>query len=141
MGQVLQRAGGGLTRADMAKLVPENIRQGVTLFEGTAKEVIGEVIPQKIYIPSIAYTAENGKGDTMTVTLSVAGYKHLHFEYQATGGSYNYAGYYIDDEYISLRTQQSGVLSAIIDRDISGVQTIGFHMRYYRGEFANILIA
>ena len=45
MGKTQQAAGGGLTAADKAKLVPNNIRQGVTLFEGTAKEVTGSLIP------------------------------------------------------------------------------------------------
>ena len=41
MGRILMRAGGGLTRADKAKLVPGNIREGVTLFSGTVKEITG----------------------------------------------------------------------------------------------------
>ena len=35
------KGGGGLSAADMAKLIPENIREGVTLFEGTPREVTG----------------------------------------------------------------------------------------------------
>ena len=44
MGRVLQRAGGGLTAADKEKLVPENVREGVTLFEGTGKAVKGTAV-------------------------------------------------------------------------------------------------
>lgn len=38
-------AAGGLSAADREKLVPENLREGVTLFEGTSKEVVGSLIP------------------------------------------------------------------------------------------------
>lgn len=43
-GETLNFKGGdGLTAADKAKLIPENIRAGVTLFDGTAKEVTGQL--------------------------------------------------------------------------------------------------
>lgn len=35
------KGGGGLSAADKAKLIPENLRDGVTLFEGTPREVTG----------------------------------------------------------------------------------------------------
>lgn len=35
------KGGGGLSAADKAKLIPENIREGVTFFEGTPNEVVG----------------------------------------------------------------------------------------------------
>lgn len=44
MGRVSQSAGGGLTAADRAKLIPANIRQGVTLFAGTSHEVTGALL-------------------------------------------------------------------------------------------------
>ena len=43
MAKCLVGATGGLSAADKAKLIPENIREGVTLFEGTSKEVVGTV--------------------------------------------------------------------------------------------------
>ena len=38
-------AAGGLSAEDREKLVPENLREGVTLFEGTSKEVVGNLLP------------------------------------------------------------------------------------------------
>lgn len=35
------KGGGGLSATDKAKLIPENIKSGVTLFPGTSKQVIG----------------------------------------------------------------------------------------------------
>ena len=52
MGFVMQRAGGGLTAADKAKLIPGNIRQGVTLFEGTPKEIAGTLNMVKLTLGS-----------------------------------------------------------------------------------------
>ena len=37
------KGGGGLSAADRAKLIPENIRSGVTFFEGTPRQVVGNV--------------------------------------------------------------------------------------------------
>lgn len=39
--QINFKGGGGLSAADKAKLIPENIKAGVTFFEGTPKEVTG----------------------------------------------------------------------------------------------------
>lgn len=36
---------GGLAAADKEKLIPENIREGVVLFAGTSKEIIGTLYP------------------------------------------------------------------------------------------------
>lgn len=52
MGKVQQRAGGGLAQADKAKLVPGNIRAGVTLFAGTAHETTGTLGLQIIEVGS-----------------------------------------------------------------------------------------
>lgn len=38
-------AAGGLSAVDREKLIPENLREGVTLFEGTSKEVVGSLVP------------------------------------------------------------------------------------------------
>ena len=38
-------AAGGLSAVDKAKLIPENIREGVTLFEGTPREIEGNLLP------------------------------------------------------------------------------------------------
>lgn len=49
MGKTQQAAGGGLTAADRAKLIPENLRKGVVLFGGTAKEITGSLAPYRDY--------------------------------------------------------------------------------------------
>lgn len=45
MAKCLVGAAGGLSAADRAKLIPANIRAGVTLFAGTQKELIGTLEP------------------------------------------------------------------------------------------------
>lgn len=45
MAKCLVGATGGLSAADKAKLIPANIRAGVTLFAGTQKEVVGTLEP------------------------------------------------------------------------------------------------
>ena len=45
MAKCLVGATGGLSAADKAKLIPANIRAGVTLFAGTQKELIGTLEP------------------------------------------------------------------------------------------------
>lgn len=45
MDKCLVGAVGGLPAADRAKLIPANIRAGVTLFAGTQKEVVGTLEP------------------------------------------------------------------------------------------------
>ncbi len=62
MGKAQQAAGGGLTAADRAKLIPSNIRQGVTLFEGTSKEVAGSLKVLRINVAS-----SNGTVDMKTI--------------------------------------------------------------------------
>lgn len=47
---------GGLSAADREKLIPENIRAGVTLFEGTSKEIRG-----------ILYALQNKPQYTLTI--------------------------------------------------------------------------
>lgn len=42
--------GGGLSSADAAKLIPQNIRYGVKFFEGTNKEVIGDLKPLFVFV-------------------------------------------------------------------------------------------
>lgn len=39
------KGGGGLSTADRAKLIPENIRNDVKIFEGTSREVTGNLFP------------------------------------------------------------------------------------------------
>lgn len=41
MAKCLVGAAGGLSAADKAKLIPENLRDGLKLFEGTSREVVG----------------------------------------------------------------------------------------------------
>ena len=55
MAKCLVGAAGGLPAADRAKLIPENIRKGVTLFEGTAKEVAGTLGDYTVIWSQIAY--------------------------------------------------------------------------------------
>lgn len=49
------KGGGGLTSVDKSKLIPENIRKGITLFEGTAKEVAGTAVPFSMYASGAGY--------------------------------------------------------------------------------------
>lgn len=62
MGKTQQAAGGGLTAADRAKLIPENLRKGVVLFGGTAKEVVGRAVifEDKDYISNYGVTITPG---------------------------------------------------------------------------------
>ncbi len=49
------KGGGGLPAADKARLIPENLREGVTLFAGTPKEVVGKVVPYVLYASGYSY--------------------------------------------------------------------------------------
>lgn len=49
------KGGGGLSAADRAKLIPENLRDGVTLFEGTSKEVSGALKEYAVITSAVAY--------------------------------------------------------------------------------------
>ena len=62
MGKTQQAAGGGLTAADRAKLIPANLRKGIVLFEGTAKEVVGtaDIMPDVAYISSLGVSCRAG---------------------------------------------------------------------------------
>lgn len=67
------KGGGGLSAADKAKLIPANIRAGVTLFAGTQKELIGTLEPadELDVLASMYYYT----GDIATVTYwNGAGY-------------------------------------------------------------------
>lgn len=64
MGQVMMRACGGLTSADKAKLIPQNIRYGVSLFDGTQRAVDGDAMPQKVAENSVnVHYSENQYGE------------------------------------------------------------------------------
>ena len=45
MSKRLIAAAGGLSAEDREKLIPENLREGVTLFEGTPREIEGNLLP------------------------------------------------------------------------------------------------
>ena len=49
MAKCLVGATGGLSAADRAKLIPENIKAGVTLFAGTPREVAGVLTPLALF--------------------------------------------------------------------------------------------
>lgn len=73
MAKCLVGAAGGLPAADRAKLIPANIRAGVTLFAGTQKELIGTLEPadELDVLASMCYYT----GDIATVTYwNGAGY-------------------------------------------------------------------
>ena len=73
---------GGLSAADKAKLIPENIREGVTLFEGTPREVSGSAnvadatLISGICIAELGATQEfyifNGEGVTQQSAFRTA---------------------------------------------------------------------
>ena len=46
---------GGLSAADRAKLVHENLREGVTLFEGTTREVVGTLRDYAVLTSALMY--------------------------------------------------------------------------------------
>lgn len=48
-------AAGGLSAEDRAKLIPDNIRAGVTLFEGTTREVIGTLRDYAVLTSALMY--------------------------------------------------------------------------------------
>ena len=75
MGRVMMRAGGGLTQADRAKLVPGNIRQGVVLFEGTSRQVDG-ILASKDGYYALYDLGTMMFGTTISAT-AVPGYKNL----------------------------------------------------------------
>lgn len=68
MGEIRQAAGGGLSAADKAKLIPANIREDVTLFAGSEKKMTGlcgEIVYAGILSVSVIY---NGSWNTKTWT-------------------------------------------------------------------------
>ena len=66
MAKCLVGAVGGLPAADRAKLIPANIRAGVTLFAGTQKEVVGTLEPADEL--DVLATMYYHTGDISTVT-------------------------------------------------------------------------
>ena len=60
MAKCLVGAAGGLTASDKAKLVPENLRDGVKLFEGTPREVSGSANVADATLISGLATANQG---------------------------------------------------------------------------------
>lgn len=93
MGKTQQAAGGGLTAADRAKLIPENIRKGVVLFEGTRHEVAGTatVMPDEILLSNYGVTFPHAsmylpakQHTTLTTTstpeFDVTSYKYAQFK-------------------------------------------------------------
>ena len=65
MAKCLVGAAGGLSAADKAKLIPENIKAGVTLFTGTPREVAGVLTPLALFAKGQA------NGDTWGSWLNV----------------------------------------------------------------------
>ena len=59
MSKSMISAAGGLSAEDRAKLIPDNVREGVTLFEGTAKEVVGSFLGPQYYMLMTTANAEN----------------------------------------------------------------------------------
>lgn len=49
------KGGGGLSAADKAKLIPANIRDGVTFFAGTPKQVVGALTPAPSIMVAVGY--------------------------------------------------------------------------------------
>lgn len=65
MAKCLVGAAGGLSAADKAKLIPQNIKAGVTLFAGTPREVAGVLTPLALFAKGQA------NGDTWGSWLNV----------------------------------------------------------------------
>lgn len=72
---MMSAAGGGLSAADKAKLIPGNIKKGVTFFQGTSKEVVGtftsdaNAAASQILSGKTAYV--NGVKVTGTMTVKI----------------------------------------------------------------------
>lgn len=59
------KGGGGLAAADKEKLIPENIREGVVLFAGTPREVVGTLYPAPEPGTFVGYTAGGAISDML----------------------------------------------------------------------------
>ena len=107
MSKSMVGAAGGLSATDRAKLIPENIREGVTLFAGTSKEVSGNLqFPQYFleatcrndgsYVVVVAVSGNDGTRDaqsgldswvpTPKVSLPAGKYRVV---YERTGNTLN----------------------------------------------------
>lgn len=66
-------AAGGLSAEDREKLIPENLREGVTLFEGTSKEVVGTVPHVLGACSHMCYkSSSHGQGCVLAISFSAA---------------------------------------------------------------------
>ena len=102
-GDVLNFKGGnGLNSEDKAKLIPENIRKGITLFSGTSQEVVGTAMPFSMFAKgqangdtwgswmnakSTTYTVINGDfvatNGQATITVKKKGYYRFYVVFAA----------------------------------------------------------
>lgn len=135
-------AAGGLSAEDREKLIPENVRKGITLFAGTSKEVSGTAMPFSMYASgagygetygswmnakSTAYTSVNNdfavSNSSATITVKNTGYYRFYVVFAASQGASG------SDSYVGFRFLNNGsVVSGTSFRDISGPTTREFAM-------------
>ena len=83
MSKGLIGAAGGLSAEDREKLIPENLREGVTLFEGTAKEVVGSFFSSPVIIAAWHYADRASQGgsskifDASLVSANIPGWGEI----------------------------------------------------------------
>ena len=58
-------AAGGLSAADREKLIPENIREGIVLFEGTPRQIVGTLYPAPEKGTFEGYTTSQGVSEML----------------------------------------------------------------------------
>ena len=69
MAKCLVGVAGGISANDKGKLIPENIRAGVTLFEGTSKQIEGGFFPDPVLF---AYAGNRGNSMATCMVIDEA---------------------------------------------------------------------
>lgn len=111
MAKCLVGAAGGLSASDKAKLIPENLRDGVKLFEGTSKEIVGEV---------------------KETAMSLACFSGWLDEYQSYVMASWSGSAYLDSGSVGVDTQGSTT------KDITVKQAFTGYIEYPQGEYARL---
>lgn len=116
------KGGGGLSPADKAKLIPENIRDGVTLFSGTSKEVIGDYFSKVVALVGSCCVVGSG--------YNVAYGDGVYIQGSAPTHSYN-------DQTITVLKDFTGILYSNSSRQANGTimsLPVGEKIEFHSGE-------
>lgn len=81
-------AAGGLSAADMAVLIPENLRKDVVIFAGTPKEIVGTLTPPAP-ITVVKFTYPTGSVTSEPILLPPGNYRFIGFSYSDGGQGNN----------------------------------------------------